>query len=156
MRLRPYEATGDDRQRLSEFRCSIGPAFEDDVERWITTDAVAWLNDVPRSVYQRRQIALIEDDANLAAVVAWQDIADIPIDGIWLKVLAVGLDHQHAGAGHAAYDITVEHLRGLEREGDHLAGLVHVDNERSKRLLASVGWTVVDDLDDHELWVGQL
>lgn len=157
MRLRPYEATADDPQRLSTFRCSTGLAVEDDVERWITTDARTWLNDVPRATYQQRQLGLIDDDAGaLAAVIAWQDIADIPLEGIWLKALAVSLDHQHAGNGRAAYDITVDHLRTIDHEGDHIAGLVHVDNQRSKRLLASVGWTDVALWDDHELWVGSL
>jgi hypothetical protein len=54
------------------------------------------------------------------------------------------------------YDLVVEHLRTVDREGDHLAGLVHVDNQRSKRLLASAGWTSVTQWDDHELWVGCL
>ena len=157
MRLRPYQPSGDDHQRLSAFRCSTGLDFEDDVEQWITTDALVWLNDVPRAVYQRRQLGLIEDDAgDLTAVVAWQDIADITIDGIWLKVLAVSLGHQHAGTGRAAYDITLGHLWTLEREGDHLAGLVHVNNQRSKRLLESVGWTNAALWDHHELWVGSL
>jgi len=40
--------------------------------------------------------------------------------------------------------------------GDHIAGLVHVDNDHCKRLLTSVGWTEVNVIDDHELWVGNL
>ena len=114
MRLRAYEPWVGDPQRLSAFRCATGGAFEHDVERWITTDALPWVNDVPRTVYQRRQVGLVEDDAgDLVGVVAWQDIADIPLEGIWLKVLAVALDHQHAGTGRAAYDLMVEHLRTI-------------------------------------------
>jgi hypothetical protein len=95
-----------------------------------------------------------DDDGATVAVAAWQDITRVDLEGIWLEVLAVAVAHQHAGRGRAVYDLVVEHIRTVDREGDHLAGLVHVDNQRSKRLLARAGWTSVTQWDDHELWVG--
>lgn len=80
----------------------------------------------------------------------------VDLPGIWLEVLAVSLHRQHSGAGRAAYALTVEHLRTIGREGDQLAGLVHIDNHRSKRLLTDVGWTDVALVNGHELWVGAL
>lgn len=156
MNLRPFDAATGDAARLDEFRCSTGAPFEDDVEAWIRADAVVWANDLPRARFQRRTLALVEDGATTAGVVAWQDITRVDLEGIWLEVLAVELDHQHGGRGHAAYELTVDHLRTIERDGDRLAGLVHVDNDRSKRLLAAVGWSSVAPWDDHELWVGSL
>jgi hypothetical protein len=145
-----------DRTTLTGFRCSTGPSFELEVENWLRTDAVAWLNDVPRARFQRRQLAFVETEGTVVAVVAWQDIVLIDVDGIWLQVLAVAVDHQHTGIGRLAYDATVIHLQSTERAGDHLAGLVHVDNMRSQRLLATVGWTEVARQGDHAVWVGSL
>jgi len=65
-------APGADAPRLATFHCSTGTAFEDDVERWINTEAVAWLTDVPYNLFQRRNLELVEgDDGELIAVVAW-------------------------------------------------------------------------------------
>jgi RimJ/RimL family protein N-acetyltransferase len=80
----------------------------------------------------------------------------VDLEGIWLEVLAVALDHQHGGLGQAAYELTIDHLRTVERDSDHLAGLVHIDNHRTKRLLTAVGWSSIARWDDHELWVGAL
>lgn len=85
------------------------------------------------------------------AVAAWQDIIRIDIEGIWLDVVAVAIDHQHVGRVLAAYGLTIEHLRTVDRDGDHLAGLVHPDNGRSQRLLTAFGWNHVGPLDDYEL-----
>jgi hypothetical protein len=74
--LRAFEATADDSARLGEFRCSAGEPFEDDVEAWIRTDAVAWANDLPRALFQRRTLAFAEDDGEPTAIVAWQDITE--------------------------------------------------------------------------------
>lgn len=156
MNLRPFDAAGGDAVRLSQFRCSTGAPFEGEVEEWICTDAVAWANVLPRSLFQRRTLALIEDGEATVAAVAWQDIVRVDLEGIWLEVLAVALDHQHGGRGQAAYELTVDHLRAVERDGDHLAGLVNVDNDRSKRLLTAYEWSSVATWDDHELWVGSL
>ena len=156
MNLRPFGAAVGDAAGLGQFRCSTGAPFEDDVEAWICTDAVAWANDLPRAQFQRRTLALVEDGEATVAVVAWHDITRVDLEGIWLEVLAVALDHQHSGRGQAAYELTVGHLRSIERDGGHLAGLVHVDNERSKRLLTANGWSSVAPWDDHELWVGSL
>lgn len=156
MNLRPFDAAAGDAARLSQIRCSTGHSFEDDVEAWIHNDAVGWANDLPRARFQRRTLAFIEEGESTVAVVAWQDITRVDLEGIWLEVLAVPLDHQHGGQGQAAYELTVDHLRTLDRDGDHLAGLVHVDNQRSKRLLTAVGWSSVAPWDDHELWVGSL
>lgn len=156
MILRPFDAAAGDAARLGQFRCSTGLPFEDDVEAWIRDDTVSWANDVPRATFQRRTLALVEDGGTTAAVVAWQDIAKVDLEGIWIEVLAVELDHQHSGHGRAVYEMTVEHLKTIERDGDVLAGLVHVDNQRSKRLLSAVGWRSVSPWDDHELWVGSL
>jgi hypothetical protein len=154
--LRPFDAAAGDAARLDQFRCSTEAPFEDDVEAWIRTDAVGWANDLPRARFQRRTLAFIEDGGETVAVVAWQDIVRVDLEGIWLEVLAVELDHQHGGRGQAAYELTTDHLRTIEREGDYVAGLVHVDNDRSKRLLTTYGWSNVAPWDDHELWVGQL
>ena len=156
MILREF-AGGDDAAHLGTFACSTGEPIEDDVEEWIRSAAVAWLNDVPRTTFQRRGLALIEDEAgSLVAVAAWQDIVRVDLEGIWLQVLAVATDHQHGGNGRSAYDLVIESIQSRDRDGDELAGLVHPDNHRSKRLLASVGWSYVTELDDHELWVGSL
>jgi hypothetical protein len=81
----------------------------------------------------------------------------IDLEGIWLEVLAVEVDHQHRGAGHESYALIVDRLLTIDRDGNALAGLVHEDNARSQRLLASVGWAGVAQWgDDHELWIGQL
>lgn len=156
MKLRPFDVGADDAARLDDFRCSTGAPFEHDVERWIRADAIGWANDLPRAQFQRRTLALIEDGEATVAVVAWQNIAKVDLEGIWLEVLAVELDHQHGGRGPAAYELTLNHLRTVERDGNHLAGLVHVDNDRSKRLLTTYGWSSVAPWDDHELWVGSL
>lgn len=100
MNLRPFDAAVGDAVRLSQFRCSTGAPFEDEVEAWIRTDAVAWVNDLPRAQFQRRTLGLIVDGVELTAVVAWQDITRVDLEGIWLEVLAVALDHQqYAGPG---------------------------------------------------------
>lgn len=106
--------------------------------------------------FQRRALALVEEHGSLVAIVAWQDIVRVDLDGIWLEVLAVAVDHQHRGTGNHAYALAVDRLRAVDRDGDHLAGLAHIDNARSKRLLTSVGWASVSRRDDHELWVGRL
>ncbi len=66
------------------------------METWIRTDAVGWTNDMPRAQFQRRTLAIVEGGASTAAVVAWQDITRVGLEGIWLEVLAVALDHQHS------------------------------------------------------------
>ncbi|MGH9244276.1 MAG: hypothetical protein ACRD29_08150 [Acidimicrobiales bacterium] len=142
MNLREYDPARDG-ARLAGFRCSVG-------------DAVHWVTDAPRANFQRRVLGVNEEGEDLVAVVAWQDIVRVDLGGIWLEVLAVSLDHQHAGKGAVAYDLTVDHLRTVDRDGDHLAGLVHADNDRSKRLLGSREWTFVSQWGEHELWVGLL
>lgn len=156
MNIRPFDASAGDAAQLGMFRCSTGAPFEEEVETWIRTTAVAWANDSPRAQFQRRTVGLITDHEELAAVVAWQDITRVDLEGIWIEVLAVTLDHQHGGRGLEAYELTVDHLRTIGRDGDYLAGLVHVDNDRSKRLLTTVGWNSIAWWDDHELWVGSL
>lgn len=155
MNLRGYDPATDG-ARLAVFRCSTGAAFEDEVEQWIRADAIGWVNDLPRARFQRRMLSLIEENGDLVAVAAWQDITRVDLEGVWLEVLAVSLDHQHHGHGVASYDLVLDHLRSIERDGDHPAGLVHVDNARSKRLLDSRGWTFVSQWGDHGLWVGRL
>jgi hypothetical protein len=154
--LREFDASRGDAARLNGFACSTGAPFEAEVEEWIRTTAVLWLNDVPRARFQRRSVGFVEDGDELVAVVAWQDIARIDLDGISLEVLAVSVDRQHSGHGTRAYDRTIDHLRTIERDGDHLAGLVHVDNGRSQRLLRAKAWTAVTTWGDHEVWVGRL
>ncbi len=156
MKLRTFDAAAGDVARLDQFRCSTGAPFEDDVQAWIRTDAVSWANDLPRALFQRRMLAIVEDRDATAAIVAWQDITRVDLEGIWLDVLAVALGRQHNGCGRATYELTVQHLQAIERDGDALAALVHVDNERSKRLLTTFGWRSVAPWDDHELWVGSL
>lgn len=157
MIIRAFQANGDDPAGLAAFECSTVLPFEDSVQQWIRRDAIGWVTDVPRATFQRRALAFVDDDGgDVVAVVAWQDITRIDIEGIWLEVLAVGLDHQHRGNGQAVLDATLEHLRTIDRDGDRVAGLVHPDNTRSKRLLTRAGWTDVAVLDGHELWVGAL
>ena len=156
MNLRPFDAATGDAARLGPFRCSTGAPFEDDVEAWIHTDALGWAGDLPRARFQRRTLAIVDDGEATVAIVAWQDITRVDLEGIWIEVLAVALDHQHGGLGRAAYELTTDRLRMIERDGDHLAGLVHVDNDRSKRLLTAYGWSSVAPWDDHDLWIGSL
>ena len=156
MILREFDASRGDAALLAGFACSTGPPFEAEVEDWIRTTAVAWLNDIPRARFQRRVLGLLEDGDELVAVVAWQDIARIDLEGIWLEVLAVSVARQHDGRGSQAYALAIDHLRTVDRDGDHLAGLVHVDNDRSGRLLITMGWTAVTTWGDHEVWVGRL
>lgn len=54
------------------------------------------------------------------------------------------------------YDLTVNHLGTVDRDGDHIAGLVHNANVRSQRLLTSVGWRAVSITGEHDLWVGSI
>ena len=157
MNLRPFTASEVDTARLAEFRCSTGAVFEDEVEDWITRHAVAWANDLPRAVFQRRALNLVEDDDGaLAAVVAWQDIVRIDRDGIWIEVLAVATDHQHRGIGRQVPALVTDQLRGIERDGDELAGLVRPDNDRSRQMLTGAGWVILGRLDDHDLMIGRL
>lgn len=111
MILREFDASRNDAARLNGFACSTGAPFEVEVEEWIRTTAVLWLNDLPRARFQRRSVGFVEDGDELVAVVAWQDIARIDLDGFWLEVLAVSLDRQHSGHGTRAYDLTTDHLR---------------------------------------------
>jgi hypothetical protein len=68
----------------------------------------------------------------------------------------VAADHQHSGTGQRVYHLIVDLLSDdIARLGNHVAGLVHPDNVRSKRLLACVGWRAVTPWDDHELWIGE-
>lgn len=156
MILRPFGPAGGDASRLASFSCSTGPSYEDEVEAWITTRAIAWLNDVPRTTFQRRGLALVEQDDDLVAVLAWQDIVRVDLEGIWIEVLAVATGQQHSGRGLQVYDLAVDHLRTVDRDGDHIAGLVHAENVRSQRLLTTVGWSAVATIDDHELWAGSI
>lgn len=156
MILRPFDPAAGDGARLAGFACSTGHPFEDEVEAWIRRQATLWLNDIPRTTFQRRVLAVIEEGDDLVSVVAWQDIVRVDLEGIWLEVLAVDTSHQHSGRGRQVYDLTANHLATIDRDGDHIAGLVHRDNQRSMRLLAEVGWTFVAPSDDYELWVGRL
>lgn len=157
MILRHFDAVGDDAARLGTFSCSTGEPFEDDVQQWIRSTAIAWLQDAPRATFQRRALVFVENDAGqLVAVAAWQDITRVDLEGIWLEVLAVDIAHQHAGNGRRVYDLVLRHLDNVDRDGDDLAGLVHPDNHRSKRLLESTNWVFGADLEGHELWVGSL
>ncbi len=82
MILRPYDHHGGDAERLAEFTCSTGLPFEDAVEDWVRHSAVGWVNDVPRSRFQRRALMLVEDDdRELIAVSAWQDIVRVDNPG---------------------------------------------------------------------------
>lgn len=120
-------------------------------------DAMAWANDLPAATFQRRTVVLAEDHARkLVAVVAWQDITRVDLEGIWIEALTVDLDRQHAAQGQAVYQKTVAHLRTIDRNGNHLAALVNLDNHRSKRLLTGAGWNSSTVWGDHELWVGSL
>lgn len=157
MILREFRANGNDPAILASFAYSTGMPFENDVEQWIRNSALVWVNDLPRATFQRRVLAFVDDGAgDMAAVVAWQNISRVDLEGIWLEVLAVGVDHQHRGAGREALDATMTHLRGVDRDGDRVAGLVHPRNARSQRLLSAAGWASIAMLDDHELWVGTL
>ena len=100
--LREFDASLGDAARLAGFTCSTGAPFEVDVETWIRSTAVQWLNDIPRTRFQRRSVGLVENEDELVAVVAWHDIARIDLEGIWLEVLAVSVDSQHGGHGTQA------------------------------------------------------
>lgn len=140
MKLRRVRAGADDPAVLASFACSSGSPFDDDVERWVQTTAIGWANDVPRATFQRRGLAIVDDEIGaMAAVVAWQDITRVDLDGVLLECLAVNRDHQHRGCGREVLDATMEHLRGIDHDGNHVAGLVHPDNTRGQRLLASAG-----------------
>lgn len=127
------------------------------METWIRHDATSWANDLPAATFQRRTVVLVEDHSRkLVAVVAWQDITRVDLEGIWIEALAVALDRQYAAQGQAVYRRVVAHLRTIDRNGDHLAALVDLDNHRSKRMLADAGWNRITVWGDHELWVGSL
>lgn len=82
MILREFDASRGDAAQLAGFACSTGAPFEVEVEDWIRSTAVAWLNDIPRARFQRRSVGLVEDGHELVAVVGWQDIARIDLEGI--------------------------------------------------------------------------
>lgn len=157
MNLRLFDPAGPDAHALAGFACSTGASFEDDVQIWVRSDAIGWLNDLPKSVFQRRHLALVEDGSSVVAVTAWQDIIRVDLDGIWLEVLAVASGSQHGGIGQATFDLVIDHLRTVDRDGDHVVGVVHADNWRSQRLLDRNDWKGVVAWDaDHELWAGRL
>jgi hypothetical protein len=153
---RPYRPGPDD-STLAGFRCSTGTAFEDEVEAWINHDAIAWLNDLPYATFQRRHLSPVEAaDGEAIAVYAWQDITRIDIDGIWLEVLAVAVNHQHSGAGRAVLAEAKTHIVATPHDGEAIAGLVHPDNHRSRNMLLVDGWTNIGQLEGHDLLVGRL
>ena len=131
MNLRPFDAPSGDAGRLAQFRCSTGPTFEDDVEAWIRNDAMGWANDLPLARFQRRTLAFVEDGGATTAVVAWQDITRVDIDGTWLEVLSVALDHQHSGQGQAAYELTIG---GVGGEGK-VSALAGAEDQRINRII---------------------
>ena len=102
MILRPFSPSAGDAALLADFACSTGPAFEREVEEWIQAHAVGWLNDVPKAVFQRRQLVILEDAGAVAAVAALQDIVRVDLEGIWLEVLAVAVTSQYAGGARRA------------------------------------------------------
>ena len=65
MILRPFDPAPGDGARLAGFGCSTGQPFEDEVEAWIRTQATLWLNDIPRTIFQRRMLAVIEEGDDL-------------------------------------------------------------------------------------------
>ena len=139
--------------------CATAIPGQADVEHWINHRAAVWLNDTPRNTFQRRSLALAETthrDGDVIGVVAWQDITNIDLEGIWLEVVAIRVDHQHRGTGQAILDLTIEHLRTIDRDGDHIAGLVHPNNTPCRQLLTSAGWTNITTLSGHELWATKL
>lgn len=85
MNLRLFDAAAGDADRLAQFRCSTGSPFEDDVEAWIRSDAVGWANDLPLARFQRRTLAFVEEAEVTTAVVAWQDITRVDLDGCGSK-----------------------------------------------------------------------
>ena len=150
-------AVAADSRRLKRFRCSTGQPFENDVERWINRKAFAWLHDLPYAAFQHRSLHVVEDEANeLIAVFAWQDIVRVDVEGIWLEVLAVSLEHQHQGTGRAVLTAAKAHLVTTERDGDAIVALVHPDNDRSRRLVSDDGWIRVGELDGHDLMASRL
>lgn len=150
-------AVAADSRRLKRFRCSTGQPFENDVERWINRKAFAWLHDLPYAAFQHRSLHVVEDEDNeLIAVFAWQDIVRVDVEGIWLEVLAVSLEHQHQGTGRAVLTAAKAHLVTTERDGDAIVALVHPDNDRSRRLVSDDGWIRVSELDGHDLVASRL
>ncbi len=133
MILRPYDRTGEDLERLAEFTCSTGLPFEDAVGDWIRHAAVGWVDDAPRSTFQRRALALVEDnEGGLVAVAAWQDIVRVDVEGIWLEALAVAADHQHSGTGQRVYYLIVDRLiDDIDRVGNRVAGPMQLANKWS-------------------------
>ena len=155
MILRPF-AVGVDAVRLGAFRCSTGPAYEAEVEQWINRDAARWVNDAPHATFQRRCLHVVEESGDLVAVIAWQDIAWIDVEGIWIEVLAVAVAQQHRGTGRAVLRLVLDHLATVDREGDAVAGLVHPDHHRSHAMLTAAGWTEIGEMDGYILMVGSL
>ena len=98
---RPFSPDGGDAAFLEQFAYSTGPGFEDEVEEWIRTYAVGWLNDTPRAVFQPRQLVVLEDAGAVVAVAAWQDIVRVDLEGIWIEVLPVAAAAQHGGKGRS-------------------------------------------------------
>ena len=148
---------GSDGPALTGFRCSTGSAFEDDVEQWINQQAVLWLNDLPYATFQRRNLVLVENDrGDLVAVYAWQDITRIDVEGIWLEVLAVAVDDQHAGTGRTVLAEAKTRIVAAPHDGQVIAGLVHPDNTRSRAMLEADGWLQIGQLEGHDLLVGRL
>lgn len=127
------------------------------MQRWINRKAFAWLNDMPYAAFQRRNLHVVEDEANeLIAVFAWQDIVRVDIEGIWLEVLAVSLEHQHQRTGRTVLAAAKAHVATIDRDGDAIVGLVHPDNHRSRRLLSDDSWVRVGELDGHDLMASRL
>ena len=74
----------------------------------------------------------------------------------WAAISRAGPHRPLRRSPRGAIGLAIDHLRGVERDGDHLACLVHRDNTLSKRLLAAVGWRHLKHHDDYEFWIGAL
>ena len=130
---------------LTGFRCSTGPAFEDDVEQWVNQGGGP-LAERP-SVYDfpAANLELVEDDrGDLVAVYARQDITRIDVEGIWLEVLAVAVDGQHCGTGRTVLAEAKTRIAVPPHDGQVIAGLVHPDNTQSCSVpWPSIWWALV-------------
>lgn len=159
-------ATVNDREALSRFRCSTGPWYEDEVERYIENRLLD--SNLRRAPHTGHRVILLEtDDHGLVAVGAHEaDFLEAPdgqaITGTYLVVGAVAVEHQGAtlpnvapferesrapSLGRYLMEALLSDIASGERD-PYLRAVIARDNIRSLKLCSRVG--LVDERDDDD------
>ena len=130
-------------QTLSQFTCSRGEWFADEVEQFVRHDLLPWQGDPAHAAFDRRALAVFHDGDPIA-VVAHEILTELsrddgtPLEGIFLPVVAIAADYQGAEIQSDSAMKLSEYLRRVirndVRQGQLVAGIVATDNVRSLRM----------------------